>query len=383
MRAADFAQSIHARPVTAAPAFIPRPRRPDGDQTGIPDAVRAALSRISLGLPAEPGMLAHAFTALTAMPDRHGADSLLAALMTGVVARGPAFEDLVELLDAGLALDARDPIDLPECDGRPVVVLAGSGKKSLPVACNITTPSAIVAAAAGVAVVKMGSHATSSAMGSRDLARVWGLPEARTEADLRSDLERHQFAFVPIEETIPDLHQVYGNRFFVINPFSFGLAALASPVRGNRTIYGLAHPHLDLAARVLGHFGITEATVIGSADASGSWADEYGLGTTSSRCRLRSGHLEPIEHTDTAALLRPHPSCVPRTSTGSRAQVAVAALSGEGPEHTVALVALNAGLVLHEAGIAADLTDGVARARAAIDSGTARALLQRIREGQR
>jgi anthranilate phosphoribosyltransferase len=382
MRAADFAQSIHARTVTAAPAFIPRPRRPDGDQTGIPDAVRAALSRISLGLPTEPGMLTRAFAGLTAMPERHGADSLLASLMTGVVARGPAFEDLVELLDAGLALDARDPIDLPECDGRPVVVLAGSGKKSLPVECNITTPSAIVAAAAGVAVVKMGSHATSSAMGSRDLARVLGLPEARSELELRADLARHQFAFVPIEETIPHLHQVYGNRFFVINPFSFGLAALASPVRGHRTIYGLAHSRLDLAASVLGHFGITEATVIGSADASGSWADEYGLGATSSRCRLRSGHLESIEHTDTAALIRSS-SCEPRTSTGSRAQVAVAALSGEGPEHTIALVALNAGLVLHEAGIAADLADGVARARAAIDSGTARALLQRIREGQR
>jgi anthranilate phosphoribosyltransferase len=52
---------------------------------------------------------------------------------------------------------------------------------------------------------------------------------------------------------------------------------------------------------------------------------------------------------------------------------------GDAPGRTAVL--LNAGAAIYVAGLAADLAGGLERARAALDSGAARAALQKLRNG--
>jgi anthranilate phosphoribosyltransferase len=134
-----------------------------------------------------------------------------------------------------------------------VLVLAGSGKKGRRT-FNVSTPAALVAAAAGAQVIKVGSAATCSTLGSRDLVRALGLSEQRTAAGVRRALTGCGFAIVAVEPEIPVLDRLYGGRFHAPNPFSFGLAPLVSPVRGDFTVLGLSHPRVDVAAQVLSHF---------------------------------------------------------------------------------------------------------------------------------
>lgn len=212
-----------------------------------PAAVRSVLTRIAVGDRVSPRAFADAFTAAAELisPLR---DVVLGSLMTAVMAGGPGADEVVALVHTALAVDTRAAAVTINGRDRPVLMVAGSGKKGLRT-FNVSTPAAIVAAAAGAQVVKVGSAATSSVLGSRELVRALGLPERRTVTGVRADLAACGFAFVAIEPQIPILDGLYGGRFYAPNPFSFGLAPLVSPVRGDITVFGLAHPRVECSRR--------------------------------------------------------------------------------------------------------------------------------------
>lgn len=348
-----------------------------------PPSVRDVLYRISLGLPLATGTVGRAMLDLAALPDRAARDNLLAAMLTGLMARGPVEDEVVEVLQAALSLDDGEVVDLPSPSESRLVLLAGSGKKGIK-SFNVSTSSAIVAAAAGASVIKMGSWATSSVMGSRDLAESLGLPQCRTRSSILAAVEHSRLAFVPIEDVIPVLDQVYGGRFHVLNPLSFGLAALAARLRGGVLVFGLAHPKIDLAARVLGRLGVPEALVVASGDTAGYFADEFGLGDRSLICRLNDHKVDEVESFDASdlyelGLISPGIAQTPR-SPSEAVRWVLDALAGEGDRAHVHLIALNAAVMLMAAGLARDLVDGYRQAEAAIHSGRAWTTLEGLRE---
>jgi anthranilate phosphoribosyltransferase len=377
-RSCLMATDVDARP--------PRMRSADGAVGESPPAsVREVLYRVSLGLPIASGAVGRAMADLSCLPDCSARDNLLTAVLTGLMARGPVEGDVVEVLRAALSLDDAETVDLPSPSGSRLLLLAGSGKKGIK-SFNVSTSSAIVAAAAGASVVKMGSRATSSVMGSRDLAERLGLPHCRTRARIVAAVERSRLAFVPIEDMIPALDQVYGGRFHVLNPLSFGLAALAARLRGGVLVFGLAHPKVDLAARVLGRLGVPEALVVASGNSVGYYADEFGLGDRSLICRLTGGAVGEVRTFEAGGLeaLRPgagSPDPVhPPGSAAEAVRWVLDALAGEGNPAHVHLIALNSALLLVTAGIARDLADGYGRSEAAINSGRAWAKVEELRE---
>lgn len=346
--------------VSSDAAGLPRTGR-------LPPSVRAVLNRLAVGDEVAPGDLADAFRAACGLstPTR---DVVLGSLLTAVVVRGPRVDEVEALLRSALTMDDRaSPVTVAGA-ARPVLLLAGSGKKGLPT-LNVSTPAALVAAAVGARVVKVGSAATSSALGSRDLVRALGLREHRTAAGVQADLDSCGFAFVAVEPEIPVLDRLYGGRFHAPTPFSFGLAPLASPVRGEVTVFGLAHPRVDVAAEVLRRFDFAEADVLSTRLPAGSYLDEVGTDGDLRCCQVRAGLVGPVEvkaiKYRSAALGLPA-SCSPTEAVDRAAEL----LTGGGLDDHRALVAINSAYLLLRGGVARSLSEGRELAEDALRTGS-------------
>lgn len=345
----------------------------------LPVAVRSVLNWIAVGDRVTSAAFADAFLATVDLP-APARDVVLGSLMTAVMACGPIPEDVEALLRGALSVDSREPVEVISGADRPVLLLAGSGKKGLRT-LNVSTPAALVAAAAGARVIKVGSAATSSALGSRDLVRALGLPEHRTPDSVRAGLAVSGFAFVAIEPEIPALDELYGGRFHAPNPFSFGLAALASPVRGDVTVFGLSHPRVDVAARVLSGFGMRDIDVVSTRLPSGHYLDEIGPVGELRWCRVRDGQIGPVETASASGLAADRmPRDLPMPGDADEAiQRTAELLAGEGLDSHRGLVALNAGHLLVISGIATSFSDGVAIADDLLRSGVALARIPAAR----
>lgn len=337
----------------------------------MPAAVRAVLTLIAVGDRAASSVLAEAFHATVdlAPPTR---DVVLGSLMTAMMARGPVAEDVEALLRSALSVDERASAEMIRGADRPVLTLAGSGKKGVRT-LNVSTPAALVAAAAGAQVIKVGSAATSSVLGSRDLVRSLGLREHRTVAGVRADLAASGFAFVAIEPEIPVLDRLYGGRFHAPNPFSFGLAPLASPVRGDVTVFGLAHPRVDVAAQVLRRFGVEQVDVLSTRLPSGHYLDEIGPSGELRWCRVRGGHVGAVEVRAAEDLMPADLRFELPTPGGPQEAIERTGelLAGRGLDSHRVLVALNAAHLLVLSGLAASLFEGRALAEDILRNGAA------------
>lgn len=349
----------------------------------LPSAVREVLSWIAVGNHVTSAAFADSFLATVDLP-APTRDVVLGSLMTAMMARGPVADEVEALLRGALSVDSRASTQVISGGARPVLMLAGSGKKGVRT-LNVSTPAALVAATAGASVIKVGSAATSSALGSRDLVRALGLREHRTADGVRDDLATSGFAFVAIEPEIPVLDELYGGRFHAPNPFSFGLAPLASPVRGDVTVFGLSHPRVDVAARVLSRFDMHHIDVLSTRLPSGHYLDEIGPAGELRWCRVRNGEVGPIEaepasNMTTTGLPRDLPT--PRGADEAIERTGEL-LGGGGLDSHRALVALNAAHLLTLGGIAASLAAGLAVAEDILRSGAALANIPAVRTAKR
>lgn len=364
------------RPVSSVPVSSQsgQPTRSPFRHNDLPDSVRALLMSVAVGDHVASDVLADAFLATVELP-APTRDVVLGSLMTAAMARGPVADDVVALLGSALAVDGRKPAEVISGGDHPVLMLAGSGKKGVRT-LNVSTPAALVAAAAGARVIKVGSAATSSALGSRDLVRALGMRENRTAEGVRADLDACGFAFVAIEPEIPILDELYGGRFHAPNPFSFGLAPLASPVRGDVTVFGLSHPRVDVAARVLSRFGMDHVDVLTTRLPTGHYLDEIGPAGEARWCRVRNGEVGPIEAEPADHLTTTDSPGVLPVPQGPEEAIERTGelLAGGGLDSHRAIVALNAAHLLVLGGIAAsfqqgrDLADEVLRSGVALAS---------------
>lgn len=300
------------------------------------------------------------------------APAMAGAVLTALRIKGEAAAEI-----RGFALAMRElavaPALPPNQDCVDIVGTGGDGSGSL----NLSTGSALLAAAAGLCVVKHGNRSISSRSGSADALAALGLPMPLDAAAAARCLEQTGFTFLfaphyhPAMKHIAPVRKALGVRtvfnvlgplvnpaeppFHVIGAASETLAALmaetlaAMPIRRAFVIYGAA--------------GWDEATPIGPfvcfdvtpGQVERSVRDPAAAGiAVCSEADLAGG-----EPADNAARLR-------------------AALEGDDTAaHRDALV-IGAALALEVTGRAADFTAAIAAARSAITDGSARKLLERI-----
>jgi anthranilate phosphoribosyltransferase len=265
------------------------------------------------------------------------------------------------------------------CDvpGRTVDIVGTGGDRSRTV--NISTMAALVAAGAGVPVVKHGNRAASSACGSADVLEGLGI---------RLDLTPERVAAVAAEVGItfcfaPVFHAALRHSastrrdLGVATTFNF-LGPLANPSRPAAQAVGVADPRMaGVIAGVLAARGV-EGFVFRGDDG----LDELTTTTTSRVWSISAGQV--TQHTLDPADLgvrRAEPTDLVGGDVAFNTAVVRRLLAGErGPVRDAVLLNAAAGIAAYEAADGAledRLTTALARAGEAVDSGAAELTLER------
>ncbi|MET0998866.1 MAG: anthranilate phosphoribosyltransferase [Marmoricola sp.] len=296
----------------------------------------------------------------------------IAGFAVALRSKGETVDELQGLVDA--MYEHATPLVVP---GRVLDVVGTGGDRSFSV--NISTKAAIVAAGAGVPVVKHGNRSASSKAGSADVLEQLGI---------RLDLSAGDVARVGTEAGItfcfaaafhPALRHAATARseLGIGTTFNF-LGPIANPAKPEAQAIGCADRRMaPVMAGVFARRGV-DAWVFRGDDG----LDELTTTTTSSLWAVSGG--EVVEHTLDATTVG-----IPvGTAEGLRGQDAAynadvvrRLLGGEtGPVRDAVLLNAGAALAVHaaEAGsIEERLAAGIARATEAVDSGAAHSTLER------
>jgi len=235
---------------------------------------------------------------------------------------------------------------------------------------NISTASALVAAAAGAKVAKHGNRAVSGKSGSADVLEAAGV-------DL--DLEPNQvarcieeigvgFLFAPRHHAAMR-HAIGPRREMGIRTIFNLLGPLTNPAGAPNQVLGVfSEEWVEPIAQVLSRLGSRHALVVHAEDG----LDEISIGAPTRVAELKNNQVNVYT-------LTPEQFDIPQAdintivvgSVEESLAMIYTVLNGDpGPAHDI--VALNAGAAIFVAGIAETLEDGIEKAREAITSGRAK-----------
>ncbi len=245
---------------------------------------------------------------------------------------------------------------------------------------NISTMSAIVAAAAGAVVVKHGNRAASSKSGSADLLEALGVAinlDGKLVAECVSEL-RIGFCFAP--NFHPAMRHAAPARKELGVPTVFNiLGPLANPAKPKSAAIGVANDRMHLVmAQVLGDRGVDGFVFRGD-----DGLDELTLTTTTQVLTIGNGEIESglINPPDFGISYSPIEKLVGGDAS-ENAKIAISVFEGEvgAPRDAVILNSASAIAAYNndaELDLQTRFAEGVTEAKAAIDSGAALDLLNR------
>ena len=243
---------------------------------------------------------------------------------------------------------------------------------------NVSTGAALIAAACGVPVAKHGNRALSSKAGSADVMSALGV---NIEADMelvKESLWRNNIGFLMAPRHHSAMRHVAPTRVELGTRTIFNLLGpLSNPANAKRQLLGVFDRQwLEPMAEVLGSLGSERAWVVHGSDG----LDELTTTGTSYVAELNNGKLSTFEvEPEDAGLSRAAPGDLKGDDANTNAQAMRAMLDGEpGPFRDIVLYNASGALIV--AGVAEGLRDGVALGAEAIDSGKARAVLDRLVE---
>ncbi len=261
------------------------------------------------------------------------------------------------------------------CDDQRAVDTCGTGGDGIST-FNVSTAAALVAAAAGACVAKHGNRTNTRKSGSAEVLAALGVNiDAEIETVARC-LREIRLGFLYAARLHPAMRHAAAARRKLARRTIFNLLGpLTNPAGVRRQIIGVASPTLlPLVAEALRRLGAEHAFVVhghdGLCDLTITGPSSY-IEIRDDACR--PGSLRPEE----VGLSTGDGEALHVGSPDESAAAIRAILAGElGPRrgHTL----LNAAATLVAAGVAGDLSDGVRRAAAAIDSGAARERLTRL-----
>ncbi len=238
---------------------------------------------------------------------------------------------------------------------------------------NISTCAMFVAAAAGARVAKHGNRSVSSSSGSADVLEALGAAIELQPEQVAQSIQRCGigFMFAPIHHPAMKVVAPVRREMGVRTIFNI-LGPLTNPAAAPNILMGVFHPDLvGIQARVLQRLGAQRALVVWGRDG----VDELSLGAATLVGELRDGQVREYEvHPEDFGIAMSATRNLKVADAGQSSAMLLGVLEGvPGPAREI--VALNAAAALYVAGVATDIADGLARARAAIDSGAARQAL--------
>jgi len=299
----------------------------------------------------------------------NAADAEIGGLLVGLAAKGTTVDELV-----GAASVMREKVIPVDCAGIEVVLDTCGTGGDIRHTFNISTAAALIAAGAGIKVVKHGNRSASSNAGAADVLEILGLNLQTTPADLRRCLDRANICFAFARTHHPAMQYVAATRTALAIPTIFNLLGpLTNPGRAKYQLLGVFAPELtDRLAAVLREIGSTRAWVVHAEDG----LDEISTLGPTRISELHNGHihtwtLDPKDLGIDYARL----SDLQIQSPAEAAAALQSVLQGNpGPKRDIAL--LNAAAAMVVADAAKDLTDGLQIARTSLDQRKAEIALE-------
>ncbi|KPK52547.1 MAG: anthranilate phosphoribosyltransferase [Myxococcales bacterium SG8_38_1] len=261
----------------------------------------------------------------------------------------------------------------PNVDG-PLLDTCGTGGDGLHT-FNISTASAIVAAACGVAVAKHGNRAVSSKAGSADVLEALGVRIDIPAESVRRCIEEVGigFLFAPSHHAAMR-HAAPIRRELGIRTLFNLLGPLSNPASATHQVVGVFDPaRAEQLATALGILGLDAAWVVHG----DGGLDEVSPSGPTRVAELRNGEVRTFELSpadfgvDSVSL-----EALRGGDANENADIIGRVLRGEACAARAAVV-VNAAAALCVTGIAADPETGAKRAAEALDSGAAEQVLAR------
>ena len=344
-------------------------------------SLQHALDRLQQGRHLTAQETADAFGAIMRGEGTHGQ---IKALLHALRSKGETADEVAGAASAMRAAMIRLPHAPRTTHHAPLVDTCGTGGGTVPT-FNISTTAAFVVAGAGVPVAKHGNRSFSSRSGSADVLEALGIDIALTPERAGRVLAEVGlvFLFAPtyhpaMRHAAPVRKELQGATIFNL------LGPLSNPAGVTRQIIGVSDPARGpLIAEALGRLGAEHALVvhaevgmdeISPAGMTRVWEVRSGVAGRGSRVSewvLRPETFD-LRHDDLGALKGGEPS-----ENAERLERLLRPASA-GDEAGRAAVLLNAAAAIYVSGVVSTLGEAVARARAALDGGQARAVLNAL-----
>jgi len=295
-------------------------------------------------------------------------DVEIAGLLTALRTRG---ETLDELIGAAQALREL-ALPLPEAPAGAVDTCGtgGDGAHTL----NISTLAGLVVAGAGVPVAKHGNRAASSRCGSAEVLEALGVA-IDDPARMARAVREVGFGFLYARACHPAMARVAPVRAALGFRTLFNrLGPLTNPMRVRRQLVGVADPwQLEPMAEALLALGTERVWVVHSEDG----LDELSLAAPAHVLIRGGGVREELRIQPGELFARAERSALAGGDPAENARLAHAVLANEpGPKRDAVL--LNAAAALCAAERARSLADAAKLAAQSLESGRARAVLDRL-----
>ena len=294
--------------------------------------------------------------------------AFLAALSTKS-ARAETTEEI-----AGCAAAMRDHATKVNT-GMEVLEIVGTGGDNAH-SFNISTTSAIVAAAGGVKVAKHGNRAASSKCGTADCLEALGVNINQSPEKCIELLNEVGMCFFFAQKYHTSMKYVDAIRKELGFRTVFNiLGPLTNPSSPSMQLLGVYDGYLvEPLAQVLANLGVKRGMVVYGMDK----LDEISLSSPTKICEIREGWFKSYTITpEKFGFTRCNKDELKGGQPAENAEITRAILNGQEGAKTDAVL-LNAGAALYIAGKADNINDGIELARALIDSKKAYETLQKL-----
>jgi anthranilate phosphoribosyltransferase len=331
-----------------------------------PQSMKPMLAKLAAGAPLGEHDAGAAFELIM---NGEASAPQIAAFLMGLRQRGETVEEITaaaRVLRAKAATIEAPPGAIDTC---------GTGGDSSGT-FNVSTATAIVAAACGVPVAKHGNRAVSSKSGSADVLTELGVDIDATEAAVKRCLWENNLCFLMAPRHHAAMRHVAEVRKELgIRTIFNLLGPLANPAGTRRQLVGVYDRcWVKPLAEVLGRLGSERAWVVHGSDG----LDELTVTGPSQVAEWKCGEVSLFAVTPEQAGLRVWPAEALKGGDASANAGALRhLLDGEAGAYRD-IVLLNAAAALVVADRVPDLAEGARQAAAAIDSGAARTTLQRL-----
>ena len=298
-------------------------------------------------------------------------DAQKASFLTALAMKG---ETIDEITAAAKVMRKHCEKFLNDQDVLEIVGTGGDGSNTF----NISTAASIVTSAAGVPVAKHGNRAASSKCGTADCLEALGVKIDISPEKSQKFLNDINICFLFAQKYHTAMRFVGGvRREMGIRTLFNILGPLANPAGASMQLLGVYSADLvEPLARVLSNLGVKSAMVVYGEDS----IDEISMSAPTKVCEFKDGNFKTYEITpEQFGFERCQKSELVGGTPQENTQILRDILDGkDGAKRNAVL--LNAGAAIYVAGKADSIDSGIKIAKDMIDSGKAKAQLERFIE---